>query len=500
MRCRSCGKQIPNGSNFCMHCGAYLGRVTAVDADVERLLLAAELKSLQFSPTDFRYAVEDLRKYLSEEAYIRYKARVEAALARAFLRRGLIDEKICEEIEKACREVTAAEVYEEERRIKHDIRALVNVIRRKVSDAAKPFVHLTATSYDIVDTANALRLRDATLNVVLPDMLALEHCWIQLARRERATLQIGRTHGQHAEPITFGFAIALYVERWGTRILKLKEAAENLVGKFSGAVGAYNAASLLFDDPEAFEREVLAELGLEPARISTQIVPPEPLNDFVHAVVSAFSVLANFCDDMRHLQRTEIGEIAEAFAAEQVGSSTMPHKRNPITFEGVKSLWKRFMPFVVTAHLDQISEHQRDLTNSASQRYIPELLVIFDHCVRTIHRASERLVVDAERMRRNFELSKDKIIAEPLYVLLSIYGHPDAHECVRRLVTKAEKEGKTLKEVVFEDEELTGYIERFTPLQREIAFNPERYIGIAAEKAKSVADYWEKRLNDLFEA
>ncbi|WP_456487304.1 lyase family protein [Candidatus Alkanophaga liquidiphilum] len=454
--------------------------------------------SLQFSPTDFRYAVEDLREYLSEEAFIRYKAKVEAALAKVFLRRGLISEEICKEIEEACREVSAAEVYEEERRTKHDIRALVNVIRRKVSDAAKPFVHLAATSYDIVDTANALRLRDATLNVILPDMLALERCWIQLAKREKATLQIGRTHGQHAEPITFGFAIAQYVERWGTRILKFKEAAENLVGKFSGAVGAYNAASLLFDDPEAFEREVLAELKLKPARISTQIVPPEPLNDFIHAAVSAFSVLANFCDDMRHLQRTEISEVAEAFTTEQVGSSTMPHKKNPVTFESVKSLWKRFMPFVVTAHFDQISEHQRDLTNSASQRYIPELLVIFDHCVRSVRRVSEKLVVDAESMRRNFELSKDKIIAEPLYVLLSLYGHPDAHECVRKLVLKAEEEGKSLKEIALEDEELAEYVKKFTPLQSKIAFNSEKYVGIAAKKAEKIADYWEKRLKDSF--
>ena len=456
-----------------------------------------EIDFSEFSPTDYRYAVSELRDYLSEEAFVQYKAKIEAALARVFEHRGILSKELCDEIVEAASRVNAAEVYEEEKRTKHDIRALVNVIRNKVSDKAKSFVHLGATSYDVVDTANALRYKDAVMKVIIPDMLELERTWIDLARREEDTLQIGRTHGQHAEPITFGFAIAQYVNRWGSMILRVKEASENLVGKFSGAVGAYNATSLIFDDPEEFECEVLAMLAINPATISTQIVPPEPMSDFVHSIISSFSVLANFCDDMRHLQRSEIGEVMEKVAEEQVGSSTMPHKRNPISFEGVKSLWKRFMPQAVTMYLDQISEHQRDLTNSASQRYTQELLVVFDYCIRRLRRISERLVVDRERMRENFMISKDNIIAEPMYILLSYYGHPNAHEYVRRKSFQAYTENKSLREVVEQDDEILSYLRKFTDEQKEKVFDAEKYVGIAAEKTEKVASYWNKLLEKV---
>jgi len=452
-----------------------------------------------FSPTDYRYAVAALSDYLSEEAFVHYKAEVEAAIARGFTNKGILHDNLCAEIEQSASKVRAAEVYDEEQRTKHDIRALVNVIKSRVSTDAKPFVHLCATSYDIVETANALRYKDAVNKVIIPDMIALERAWIDLTRREKDTLQMGRTHGQHAEPITFGFAIAQYVNRWGSQILKVRDASDKLRGQLSGAVGAYNATALVFNDPEEFERDVLTLLEMKPAAISTQIVPPEPMSDFIHSVITSFSILANFCDDMRHLQRTEIGEVMERVTEGQVGSSTMPHKRNPITFEGVKSLWKKFMPQIVTMHLDQISEHQRDLTNSASQRYIPELLMVFDHCVTRLTRSSERLVVNKTKMRANFASSEDTIIAEPLYILLSYYGHPDAHEYVRKKTFQAYNENKSLRELIEaeDDEEVLSYMKRFTQEQRAMTFDAEKYTGIAAEKAEKVADYWERVLNGL---
>ncbi len=459
-----------------------------------------EIDFSAFSPTDYRYAVEDLRAYLSDEAYVRYKAKVEVALAEVFANRGLLTRELCDEIAAAAADLTAEEVDEEEQKTKHDIRALVNVLQRRVSKEARPFVHLGATSYDVVDTANALRYKDAVLKVIIPDMLALERTLIELAWREKDTLQIGRTHGQHAEPITFGFALAQYVNRWGSQILKTGGAAEELIGKFSGAVGAYNATSVLVDDPEAFETAVLTELGLQPAAISTQIVPPEPMADFIHTIISSFSVLANFCDDMRHLQRSEISEVMERVAAEQVGSSTMPHKRNPIGFENVKSLWKKFMPQIITMHLDQVSEHQRDLTNSASQRYIQELLVVFDYCIRRLTQIAERLAVDREMMQTNFLRAQDTIIAEPLYILLSYYGHPDAHEYVRQMTFRAYNEQKTLKELITADPEMQPYLKKFTDDQREKVFNPEQYTGIAAEKTKKIARYWDQELSKKFPA
>jgi adenylosuccinate lyase len=455
---------------------------------------------LNLSPLDHRYYASNeplfnqLAEYFSENAYIQYELKVEAALVRVLAKRGLCSQAIAAEVSQACNEVEPEEVYLEEEKTKHNIRALVNCIQRRVSEAARPYVHFTTTSVDIMDSATALRFKEATEKVVLPKMLELETLLIAIARREKGTLQVGRTHGQHAVPITFGFAMAEYVSRLGSRIECVKQTAENLRGKISGAVGAYNASSLFFDDPMEFETEVLWELGLQPAIYSNQIVEPEYLTDYIHAILSAFGVLANLADDIRNLQRTEIGEVGEVFEATQVGSSTMPHKRNPWNFEHVKSMWKEFMPRMVTLYADQISEHQRDLTNSASGRFVPEIVVGFVAAVDRLTRVMKKLVVDESRMKRNFEMTKEMVIAEPLYILLASLGHPDAHEAVRKLTLKSQQTGKTLRELLVTQEELFPYWERLTPKQRGVLEHPEQYRGWAERKTEYLCDLWEKRL------
>lgn len=450
-----------------------------------------------FSPTDFRYSVEELKPYLSEQAFVNYKAKVEAALIKILCKRGIIKENIAKEIINTTQNISAAEVYKEEQKIKHDIRALCNVIKRKVSKEAKPYVHLTATSYDIVDTANILRYKDAANKVILPYMFELQKTWIEIANNEKSTLQIGRTHGQHAVPITFGFAIALYVERIGTRILNLKECLNNLTGKFSGACGTYNASSLFFNDADIFEKEILQDLGLKPASISTQIVLPEPLIDFLHSITSSFGVLANFSDDMRNLQRSEIAEIGEKFEKTQVGSSTMPHKRNPINFENIKSMWKEFMPRMITVYADGISEHQRDLTNSCSQRYIPELLVAFTSSLKRLNKACLKLQIDREKMKQNFELNKNTIIAEPLYILLAFYGYSNSYEHIKKLTLKAYQQNIPLINLVLKDKILKPYLEKFTHDQKNFVLNPTKYIGLAEKKVTTIISFWEKKLRIL---
>lgn len=217
-----------------------------------------------FSPADYRYSVKELTPYLSEEAYIRYKSKVEAALAKVLAKKGIISESSAEQIRKASEQIKAKDVYEEEARTGHDIIAQVNLIKKGVSEEAKTGVHRTATSYDIIESANTMRYRDAFTKVILPDMIELERTWIDSTRKWSGVLQIGRTHLQHAEPITFGFAMAWYVSRFGSEIIKLKNALNNLGAKFSGAVGAYNASSLFVENPEEFESQILAELGLKP--------------------------------------------------------------------------------------------------------------------------------------------------------------------------------------------------------------------------------------------
>ena len=438
------------------------------------------------SPLDYRYyggdteVFERLSPYISEEAHIRYQARVEKALGLAFVEFGWFPSGHSEEFIHACDSVTAKEVYEEEKRTGHIVRALVNCITRKLSPDAARFVHLFATSADITDTANALRFQELLRDVLLPDLLDLQDTLIGLARKYAATPQIGRTHGRHAEPITFGFAMALYVDRLSGRIELLESARQRLPGQLSGAVGAYNALSIQL--PKAavlFEKLVLGYLGLQPApgSISSQIVQPEYLTDLGYAAESCFSVMANLADDIRHLHRSEIGEVQEQYSAETVGSSTMPHKVNPKTFENIKSLWKAFAPRMLTMLMDQISEHQRDLTNSASQRFLPELFAALDYCTLRLNRAVRALKVDQDAMRRNLQASQDHIIAEPLYVLLALIGHPTAYEDVRRLAREAREKGKPIIELAKADPNLRQRLQKVRPEQMKILEDPSRYTG-----------------------
>ncbi len=451
------------------------------------------------SPLDHRYSIPeeqyaDLSYYLSEEAVIRTQAEVELALVTVLHKWGICSVEVVEEVAKACAEVTPEEVYHEEQKTRHNIRALVNCIRNRVSPEARPFVHFSATSVDIMDTSAAIRYRQAAENLVIPTLQELLSALMELAWAERETVQIGRTHGQHAVPITFGFALALYVSRLGQQIEKIKAAADNLRGKMAGAVGAYNASDLFIEDPLKFEEEVLAEVGVKPAPISSQIVQPEYVGDYVHHLVSVFGILANFADDMRHLQRTEIDEVGEYFAPEQVGSSTMPHKRNPINYENVKSMYKEFMPRMITLYLDQISEHQRDLTNSASGRFVVEVIAGLVMATRRLTRVVKKMWVNKAQMRANFAKTSESFIAEPLYILLAGYGHPDAHEAVRVKTLQAQESGESVYQLILKDDNLKEYWNRFTPEQKLLIQKPENYLGKAVQKTELIIREWRERI------
>jgi adenylosuccinate lyase len=296
-------------------------------------------------------------------------------------------------------------------------------------------------------------------------------------------------------PITFGFAIALYVDRLGGRIQMLEASRQNLRGKIAGAVGAYNALSLQL--PRAavlFEKVVLSYLGMQPApgSIASQIVQPEFITDMGYAIQSCFSVLANLADDIRHLCRSEIAEVQEEQSADAVGSSTMPHKVNPKNFENIKSLWKAYMPRMTTLFMDQISEHQRDLTNSASQRFLPELLTAFDYCTVRLNRAMSSLRVNRQAMNRNLDANKEQIIAEPLYILLALQGCPNAYEQVRKLAREAREQDKAIMELARQDPELRGYISRMRSEQRQVLDEPAKYTGQSSLRTIAVCAHWRR--------
>ncbi len=456
------------------------------------------------SPFDARYYFADpaffarLHPYVSENAQVRYLARVEAALAKTLADYGVCPKKAAAEIARAADAVKPEEVYEEEHRIQHNIRALVNCISRQVSPAAKPYVHLFATSADIMDTARALCLVEVTRDVIVPDLIALEKQLIRMARAHAATPQMGRTHGQHAVPMTFGFAVALYVSRVGQRIENIVQAAKNLRGKFAGAVGAYNALSLLSKEPAEVEAALMAKLGLTPPEISTQVTQPEYVADYVYALTACWGVFANIADDFRHLQRSEIRELRDRKASDPktqiVGSSTMPHKVNPKDFENVKSMWKAYVPRLLTVLMDQISEHQRDLTNSASMRFVMEHVAAFAYSIHRLRMTLEAVEPDIARMREVLEGGKDPITAEPLYVLLAMHGHSEGHEKARVLARDARIQKRPLSQLLREDKTIAKFLAKMTADQLAVLDDPARYLGAAEQRTLALCDEWEAKV------
>ncbi|HSX52853.1 MAG TPA: lyase family protein [Patescibacteria group bacterium] len=442
-------------------------------------------------PLDSRYYDIEISRYLSEQSRISYQAYMEAALAHALADYGICSRKIANEIEASARKVTAQEVYKEEQKTKHDIKALVNCIKKYVSKQAQPYVHFGATSYDIVASAQVLQMRSAINELVVPRLKNLNDVLIELTERYAGATQIGRTHGQHALPITFGFAVAEYVQRIGECTQAIEALTSELPGKFSGAVGAYNALSTFIDKPLEFEKTVLDYVGIMPSSYSTQILPPEYMVRLIDEQVIAAGIMANLAHDMRHLQRSEIGEVRERFETGQTGSSTMAHKRNPWNFENIVSMSKQIIAQGVNANLNLSSEHQRDLTDSASSRFYSVVIAGIASMATRLCNVMSKLEVDEEAMQRNLNMSGGAIAAEPLYLLLAKYGHTSAHEKSKALAHKSLDSGKTLVETIAADKEASAYWQKFTKKQQQIIEYPEKYYtGLAAKKARTVAKRW----------
>ena len=469
------------------------------------------------SPIDHRYSISETAVYqslvpwISEEASIAACVKAEIALIIAHLTvRGKMTDAIKAELAKCAAD--PAEVYAEEEKTHHNIRALVNVLKRKVPQELAPLVHLGATSVDILDTSLSWRMAGVTREVILPLIKKLELLLCSFAEREAETPQVGRTHGQHAVPITLGFAFAEYVSRLGKSILEIEKRSKELKGKLSGAVGAYNATSMIVKDPQELERVYLAELGLEPSEHSTQLVEPEYLLRLLLEFNTAFGIIANLADDLRNLQRSEIGEVREGFGTDQVGSSTMPQKRNPWNSEHVKSLWKAFMPRVTTFFMDQISEHQRDLTNSASQRFIADYTTGFCLAVSRMTKVIEGLGADREKLLANLRGGGNSagipggVMAEPAYILLAETGVSDAHEVIRKITLDAEKENVSFAAALAKEpkilEKIGGKLVELglvasaaegSPDEALSFFeNPQVYSGLAAKKARALAEKYSK--------
>ena len=464
-------------------------------------------------PGNPRYQPKKLWREFGYDNLYRTVGEVELANLQTMAEVGLVPAEVVArltpEIEAKVLNLTTTQIEETERAItKHDIRAWVVNAAKLVPPEIAPLLHVMLTSYDPLDTGRILQFSRAHRFVVRPTTQRLIKVMSGLVRKYASQLQIGRTHGQHALPITVGFWLATVLNRIIYNFQKMELHESELVGKISGAVGAYNAQiglgaqSATQVGGQTYEERLLAKLGLKPARISTQILAPEPLAYYLHSGCMLSASLAQLGLDCRQLMRSEIAEIAEEFAVGQGGSSTIAHKRNPISWENLQAMWIRTKSEFGKVLDTLLSEHQRDLVGSAVARDFPIILINLVTQLDTLLRENtagvpflERMSVNGESCARNFQMNAHLILSEPLYIAIQMAGYTqDGHELVNHtLVPRAQKSGRLLVEVAADyalENEQFGEIWRQIPSEViSLLHHPEQYTGLATQKALQIADF-----------
>ena len=430
-----------------------------------------------------RYGTAEMREVFDDEARLQKLLDVEAALAWAHAEVGNIPRKDAEKIGRmsSLRYVKLARVKAIEKEIKHDIAALV----RALSDAcgsSGAYVHLGATSYDIVDTANALQLKEA-LQIIEKKLLCLRHILQEKTEIYKATVMMGRTHGQHALPITLGFKFAVWTCEISRHIHRLRECRERvLVGKISGAVGTQAG---LGEHASQIQELVMKRVGLRAAEISTQIVQRDRYAELICLLSLISSSLENFATEIRELQRPEIGELFESFEVEkQIGSSTMPHKRNPEICERICGLARIVRSLSVPALENVVTWHERDLTQSSAERFIfPEACILVDYLLELMINIVANLRVDENRMIQNISLTQGRAMSEAVMMALVKKGvnRQEAHELLRKLTIKSEVEKRGFKKVLIENKIVSS---KLSENEIDDALDPKNYLGTAVKQAE----------------
>jgi adenylosuccinate lyase len=432
-----------------------------------------------------RYGTPEMKKIFEEETRVQRMLDVEAALAWAHAEVGDIPSEDAEKIAAmaSTKYVKLSRIKEIEREIKHDIASLV----RALAEACGPsgaYVHLGATSSDIVDSARALQLKEA-LGLIEKRLDDFEKILMEKAVQYRNTLMIGRTHGQHALPITLGFKFAVWMREISRHIQRLGQCKERvLVGKMTGAVGVQAG---LGSHAMEIQELVMQRLGIEHAEISTQIVQRDRHAELVCLLAMIASTLDNFATEIRQLQRPEIGELFESFDLEKrVGSSTMPHKRDPETCETVCGLARIVRSLVVPTLENVVTWHERDLTQSSAERFIiPETCILVDHMLFLMSKVVANLYVDEQRMLKNTELTQGRAMSEAVMIALARKGvsRQEAHEHLRKLAIKSKMEKRHFREILLEDEVVS---EKLSEKEIDEALNPRNYLGTALEQVELV--------------
>ena len=374
---------------------------------------------------------------------------VELAVVATLADQNIIPKKEAEEIQSRAN-FSVDRINEIEAEVKHDVIAFTTSVSEFVGPANR-FFHFGLTSSDVLDTAMALQVRDASA-VIFEDLQRLLDVLKKRAHEFKTTVVVGRTHGIHAEPTTFGLKLALLYDEVARHQARFKEAAETMrVGKLSGAVGTF--AHLSPDIEEA----VMAKLNLKAAPASSQIIQRDRHAHYITSLALIGSTVEKIAVEVRHLQRTEVREAEEYFSAKQKGSSAMPHKRNPVTSEQIAGLARILRSNAIAAMENVALWHERDISHSSVERVIfPDSTILADYLLDKTATLIEKLVVYPDRMKENLELTHGLVYSGELLLVLvaNNVSREDAYRWVQRNAMRVWDEGGTFKEKVLTDADI----------------------------------------------
>ncbi len=400
-----------------------------------------------------RYTRPEMARIWSEQNQFQKWLEVEILAAEALAQLGKVPKRALSRIRRKAR-FNVARIRKIEREVRHEIIAFLSSVAESVGDDAR-FLHVGMTSSDVMDTALAMQLKEAA-SLLVEDVRELMRILRRQAFRYKKVPMIGRTHGVHAEPITFGLKLALWHDEMRRHLARLENAAAEVrVGKISGAVGTFAQIS-----PKV-EAYVCKKSGLKPAPVSNQIIQRDRHAFFFSTLAVIASSLEKFAVEIRHLQRTEVLEAEEPFTKGQKGSSAMPHKRNPVLSENVSGL-ARLMRSYAAAALENVPLwHERDISHSSVERVItPDATIVLDFMLRRMAYILRDLCVYPENMRRNLERSGGAIFSERVLLRLVDKGlaRDVAYRMVQRHALKVRKDGGDLKREILKDPEMRRYL------------------------------------------
>lgn len=430
------------------------------------------------SPLDYRYGRKEVKAIFSEENRLGLMLSVESALAQAESYYNVIPENAYKDIKKVVdsNEVSLERVKEIEKKINHDVMSIVEALTEKCSDG-KNYVHFGVTSNDINDSATALQLKKA-INIIMSDLLKLSKTMVKLIKENENTLMVGRTHGQHASPITFGLKLSVYLSEINRHIERLNEAKNRIIaGKILGPVGT---GAALGENALKIQEKTCDILGITHEIATNQIVNRDRYIEYLSIINNISVSLEKFATEIRNLQRPEINEVSEYFNdSEQVGSSSMPSKRNPIVSENIVSLSRLLRSFIIPEYESSVQWHERDLTNSAEERFtIPYASILIDDVLNKMDSVFSNLYINRDEMLKKV-INDQFIMSESITIALTKNGMPrqDSHEFVRKSSMYAYENNVSLRESLIKN----GIYKFIGNKDLEDAMDPSKFTGNSKE-------------------